>query len=251
MTRFFTNFYRDLKVLYSLAIKRGRGATAEERLESFYSGQAEEYDHFRRRLLTGREELMSSLAPEPGAVWVDMGCGTGSNLELLPKEGLAQLQRAYMIDLTESMLKVAEARISRNGWQNVTTRRADATEPWGLEEPVDVVFFSYSLSMIPDWFAALDRAYEALKPGGLIGVVDFYIARKPPYNIRSKQSFSTRWLWPLWFSFDNVFLSSDVLPYLERKFTEVKLIERADRMPYCPFFWKKMPRFVFIGRKSS
>ena len=42
MKQFFTNLYRDLKVLYSLAIKRGRGSTAEERLESFYSGQAEE-----------------------------------------------------------------------------------------------------------------------------------------------------------------------------------------------------------------
>ena len=244
-----TGFYRDMKVLYSLAIKRGRGETAEERLESFYSGQAEEYDHFRRRLLTGREDLMSALPVDSGAVWVDMGCGTGSNLELLSASDLATLKQAYMVDLTEAMLKVADARIARNGWRNVSTQRADATNWSGPGEPIDVIFFSYSLSMIPDWFAALDRAYDALKPGGVIGVVDFYIARKTPYNIGARQSFSTRWLWPIWFSFDNVFLSSDVLPYLERKFTRVKLIERADRMPYCPFFWKKTPRFVFIGRK--
>ena len=41
--------------------------------------------------------------------------------------------------------------------------------------PVDAVTFSYSLTMIPDWFQAIERAYESLKPGGMIGVVDFYI----------------------------------------------------------------------------
>jgi hypothetical protein len=39
------------------------------------------------------------------------------------------------------------------------------------------------------------------------------------------------------------------LPYLSQKFEEALLIERADRMPYCPVFWKKMPRYVFVGRK--
>ena len=105
--------------------------------------------------------------------------------------------------------------------------------------------------MIPDWFAAIDRAYEALKPGGRIGVVDFYIARKFPGKKRMRQSFSTRWFWPIWFSLDNLYLSSDILPYLTRKFEEVSLLERADRMPYCPIFWKKMPRFVFVGKKTT
>ena len=33
------------------------------------------------------------------------------------------------------------------------------------------MFFSYTLSMIPDWFAALENARRLLKPGGTIGVV--------------------------------------------------------------------------------
>ena len=52
-------------------------------MESFYGGQAEAYDSFRKRLLKGREELWSLLdVPEDG-VWVDMGGGTGANLENL------------------------------------------------------------------------------------------------------------------------------------------------------------------------
>ena len=34
--------------------------------------------------------------------------------------------------------------------------------------------------MIPDWFAAVDHAWRLLRPGGTIGVVDFYVGRKHP-----------------------------------------------------------------------
>ncbi|MDO5308962.1 MAG: class I SAM-dependent methyltransferase [Planctomycetia bacterium] len=233
-----------------MALRPVRGKTHEERLESFYSKQVDAYDRFRKRLLTGRDEMMNSLPVHPGDIWVDMGCGTGANLTMLAPEKLATLKKIYLVDLTESMLRVADERIARMGWNNVETLHADATtwSPQGGEQ-VDAVLFSYSLTMIPDWFAAIDRAYEALKPGGLIGVVDFYIARKYPGERRMRQSFSTRWFWPIWFSLDNLFLSNDILPYLSRKFEEVTLLERADRLPYCPIFWKKMPRFVFVGRK--
>ena len=51
------------------------------RLESFYSGQAEAYDDFRRRLLQGREAMYQSIPVPEGGVWVDLGGGTGANLE--------------------------------------------------------------------------------------------------------------------------------------------------------------------------
>lgn len=242
------NFSSDLKILYCMALRPVRGDSDAERLESFYVKQVDAYDRFRKRLLTGRDELMRAMQPKEGEVWVDMGCGTGANIEFLGSD-LNKLKKVYLVDLTTSMLRVANKRIQDNHWDNVETRHDDATS-WKPEcGTVDSILFSYSLTMIPDWFAAIDRAYEALKPGGTIGVVDFYIARKYPGKRRMRQSFSTRWFWPIWFSLDNLFLSCDILPYLSRKFEEVTLIERADRLPYCPVFWKKMPRFVFVGRK--
>jgi S-adenosylmethionine-diacylgycerolhomoserine-N-methlytransferase len=71
----------DLRVLYHLAFKRIRGRTHADRLESFYGPQAGDYDEFRRKLLAGREELYQAIPADSGAVWVDMGGGTGSNLE--------------------------------------------------------------------------------------------------------------------------------------------------------------------------
>ena len=227
------NFVSDLKILYCMALRPVRGDSDAERLESFYVKQVDAYDRFRKRLLTGRDELMRAMNPQEGEEWVDMGCGTGANVEFLG-DGLAKLKRLSLVDLTPSMLRIANKRIAENGWKNVVTRQDDATK-WKPEDgPVDTILFSYSL---------------ALKPGGTIGVVDFYIARKYPGKKRMRQSFSTRWFWPIWFSLDNLFLSNDILPYLSYRFEEVSLIERADRLPYCPVFWKKMPRFVFVGRK--
>ena len=73
----------DLKILYHLAMKPIRGKDHAARMESFYAGQAEAYDNFRKRLLHGREQLWESIPTPPGGVWVDMGGGTGSNLEFL------------------------------------------------------------------------------------------------------------------------------------------------------------------------
>jgi len=232
-----------------MALRPVRGDSHAERLESFYVKQVDAYDRFRKRLLTGRDDLMKTIRPREGEVWVDMGCGTGANLEFLG-EGLKDLKKVYLVDLTDSMLRVAKKRIERCGWTNVELQQGDATTWTPRDGQVDAILFSYSLTMIPDWFAAVDRAYEALKPGGLVGVVDFYVARKYPGEKRLQQSFSTRWLWPVWFSLDNLFLSNDILPYLARKFETVSLKIRADRLPYCPFFWKKMPRFVFVGKKN-
>ena len=71
----------DLKVLYHLALKPVRGESHAERMESFYAGQAGDYDSFRRRLLQGREDLFRTIDVPRGGTWVDLGGGTGSNME--------------------------------------------------------------------------------------------------------------------------------------------------------------------------
>ena len=68
------------------------------------------------------------------------------------------------------MLKAARRRIAERGWKNVEAVEADAIQFRPAEELADVVTFSYSLTMIPDWFAAIENAWSILKPGGVIGV---------------------------------------------------------------------------------
>jgi S-adenosylmethionine-diacylgycerolhomoserine-N-methlytransferase len=237
----------DLRVLYRLTFARVRGRSHQERLEAFYRHQAGGYDDFRRRLLHGREEMVRSLEVPPGGTLLDLGGGTGSNVEHLG-DRLATLKSVTVVDLCPSLLEAARQRIERQGWTNVRTALADATTYEPEDGPVDAVTFSYSLTMIPDWFRALERAHALLKPGGVIGVVDFYVSRKWPAEGMRKHSRLGRWFWPAWFGMDNVFLSPDHLPWLVSHFQTVMLEERLARVPYL--LGLKAPYYIFLGRKA-
>lgn len=237
----------DLKTLKQIVFPKRGGNTHEERLESFYADQAEGYDAFRKRMLHGRQEMVDAVAEQAGDIagqrWVELGAGTGQNTEFIGDRvrSLGQLQ---LVDLSKSLLEVADKRIAASGWSNVSTIHADATT-FDPGDPVDVVLCSYSLTMIPDWFAVMDRAFEVLKPGGLIGVVDFYVARKFADDV--KHGWLTRTGWPTWFASDNVFLSPDHVPYLERKFERLHKEEHRGKIPYIPL--ARVPYYIFVGQK--
>ena len=189
--------------------------------------------------------MIESLPVSEGDRWIDFGAGTGENVEMMG-ERVEQFGRITLVDLCESMLKVADERIQARSWENVTTVHADATKfvPY---EPVDIVTFSYSLTMIPDWFAAIENALCVLKPGGVIGIVDFYISRTHPDDSFKKHGWFTRTFWPTMFSIDNVWLNKDHLPYLCRRFVDYEVTESKGKVPLIPFI--RVPHYRFVGRK--
>lgn len=244
----------DLKTLAHIALHPIKGKTHKERLDSFYSGQADDYDRFRQRLLQGRENMVQQVARTlpgglegSGGVWVELGCGTGSNLELLG-DRVGRLDKAILVDLSSSLIEIATARAERLGWTNVELVEADVCAWDQLAAEADAVVFSYSLTMIPDWFAAIDTAIRALKPGGHIGVVDFTTTRKYVYDGRRKpHGWWTRSFWKTWFSNDNVFLDGNHLAYLRRRTLPTYLEERRVRLPYMPFV--RCPIYTYVGQK--
>jgi len=237
----------DLKLLYKIALAPIRGSSHAERLESFYRDQADHYDRSRAGLLKGRHDLMEMLPVPDGGVWVEMGGGTGANLEHLG-ERRSRLSKVYLVDLSASLLDVAQRRKETLGWSNVELVRADATTFTPPAGPVDVVVFSYSLTMIPDWFAALDRAWDLLRPGGVIGVVDFHVSRKHPLPGRVRHSWLTRTFWPAWFARDNVFPSADHIEYLHHRFEPVHFSEPGGGIQNLPV---RIPFYQFVGTKAS
>ncbi len=237
----------DLRVLYHLVFKRVRACDHAARMEQFYAGQSDSYDDFRKRLLPGRQELFSSIPICDGGVWVDLGGGTGANLECLG-DSIRRLSRIYVVDLSPSLLEVARRRFERLGWSNVELVEADAIT-FRPPSPADVVTFSYSLTMIPDWVAAINNARDILRQEGILGAVDFYVSRKHPAQSHTKHSWLTRSLWPLWFACDDVFLSADHVPYLHDSFRSVLYRESRGRLPYVPF--ARPPYYLFVGRKRG
>ncbi len=234
----------NLKTLYHLLLNPVRGASHAERLEAFYGPQASNYDNFRKRLLHGREALFESLPVTPAQTWVDLGAGTGASLDFMGAR-CRDFAHIHLVDLSPSLLAVAGERVAQRGLENVTLHEADATTFVPEGEGVDLVTFSYSLTMIPDWFAALENACRMLKPGGHIGIVDFYVSRKHVQETERHHSPFARHFWPFWFANDNVFLSPDHLPWLRHRCDETHGEESAGGLPYLPF--TRVPYYVFVG----
>ncbi|EMI46657.1 class I SAM-dependent methyltransferase [Rhodopirellula sp. SWK7] len=236
----------DFRVLRQLLLHRTTGSTHQDRLESFYGKQAGDYDGFRSRLLHGRRPLIEKLEFNKGDVWVDLGCGTGENLTLAGDRARG-LSEVHLVDLSPSLLKLAEHRRMANG-PVVKTHLADATTFRAIQRPADLVTFSYSLTMIPDWFAAIEAAINLLRPGGQIGVTDFYVSRKHADAPMKQHGGLRRAFWQHWFAADNVFLNGDHLAMLRRNFETVHLSENFGKVPYLPFF--RAPYYVFTGRRA-
>jgi S-adenosylmethionine-diacylgycerolhomoserine-N-methlytransferase len=114
--------------------------------------------------------------------------------------GRHELVSFYGVDASSAMLGTARAVLARRGLgERVRLERGlaeafDRRALFGLDEPFDDVLFSYALSMIGPWRAALDRALAALRPGGTLHVVDFGAAEGlPPLLRRAMRVWLSLW----------------------------------------------------------
>lgn len=231
------------RVLWRLLRGLPRHGRVADRLAAFYAPQADRYDSTRDALLRGRPILADVLDLRPGARVVELGAGTGATLDLLGPR-VASFANMTLVDLCAPLLAVARQRAARH--PNVTVVEADATL-WRPPAPVDAVIFSYALTMIPDWFRAIDNAFAMLAPGGVVGVTDFHVSRRDPPTGLVRHSFVTRHFWPLWFGHDGVRPNPDHLPYLATRFETGVVLERSGAIP--GLFGLRAPYYVFTGRK--
>ncbi|HSM96394.1 MAG TPA: class I SAM-dependent methyltransferase [Rhizomicrobium sp.] len=144
-------------------------------MDSVYRRQRYIYDFTRKYYLFGRDGLIRELGLKPGARVVEIGCGTARNLVKLAK--LYPAARLYGLDASQEMLKTAERAIAHSGLSGriqLAQGLAEDLSPamFGLDDTFTDAIFSYSLSMIPDWKQALNKAAEAVGPGR-VHIVDF------------------------------------------------------------------------------
>jgi S-adenosylmethionine-diacylgycerolhomoserine-N-methlytransferase len=145
-------------------------------MDRIYRRQRHVYDLSRKYYLLGRDRLIRDLAPPPGSRVLEIGCGTARNL-------IAVARRypdapLFGIDLSLEMLDTARRRVEREGLAGrIRLAHADATrfDPallFGVPG-FSRIFFSYTLSMIPEWERALAQSVVWLQPGGELHLVDF------------------------------------------------------------------------------
>jgi phosphatidylethanolamine/phosphatidyl-N-methylethanolamine N-methyltransferase len=117
-----------------------------------------------------RRRAVKRLGLKRGETVLEIGCGTGRNLALL-REAVGTEGAVIGIDASEGMLAQARQLVRRHDWKNVHLIQHDATR-LDLEDPMDAVYFSLSYSALPDREPVLLRAWEALRPGGRLVIMD-------------------------------------------------------------------------------
>lgn len=153
----------------------GHGSHAEH-MDGIYRYQRYIYDVTRKFYLLGRDRMISGLVPPDGGSVLEVGCGTGRNLILAARR--YPKARFYGFDISTMMLETAEANIKKAGLADrITVRQGDASNfsaeaMFGVAE-FDRVYVSYAVSMIPPWRESIGQAFQAVKPGGTLHIVDF------------------------------------------------------------------------------
>jgi ubiquinone/menaquinone biosynthesis C-methylase UbiE len=136
-------------------------------VERFYRWNAPIYDLTRRPILRGRREAVEAMGLSPGMSVLEVGCGTGINLPWL-QAGVGAAGRVVGVDYSAAML----TRARRRATANTVLLQADASL-LALHERFDAALLAYSLTIIPNWEAALERCCRHLRPGGRVVVLDF------------------------------------------------------------------------------
>ena len=217
-------------------MREGEGRSAHSVLmDKVYRRQRHFYDLTRKYYLLGRDRLVRQLDAKPGERVIEIGCGTARNLiriaEAYPGTEL------FGLDASAEMLRTAHEAVARARLSDrIALKHALAEELtpglFGSEQKFDHAIFSYSLSMIPDWRAAILAAGKAVRSDGFIHVVDFG-------DLRS--------LWPLasaalraWLRLFHVAPRDELLTLLE---------ERAHAYPSCALYL--LPgRYAFVLKAS-
>lgn len=179
-------------------------------MDHMYAWTRHVYDATRRYYLLGRDPMLERISQRPAGTVLEIGCGTARNLRVLAET--APHYALYGLDASLAMLATARAALDREGCTGQVTLAQGLAEDLnpraqlGVEGPFDVIFFSYVLSMIPTWRAALGRALTHLAPDGRLYIVDFWDQADLPPGVAP--------LLQTWLSLFDVHPRPDLLPTL-------------------------------------
>lgn len=148
-------------------------------LRRYYRLHAPLYDLTRWAFLFGRQRLCAAVAARRPAQVLEIGCGTGRNLDQLAR--LLPDSRLTGADLSADMLSQARRRLAGHGSRVQLLEGDFARMPIG--DGQDAVLMSYVLTMThPNTEALLASAWKQVAPGGVLAIVDFHDSPLRPFR---------------------------------------------------------------------
>jgi len=117
-----------------------------------------------------RKKAVAALSLKKGDTVVEIACGTGLNFALL-EDAVGPEGKVIGVDVTDSMLSVAEDRIRAKGWRNVSLVHSDAVE-YVFPERVDGILSTFAITLVPEFDEVIRKGAAALVSGGRWVVAD-------------------------------------------------------------------------------
>ena len=150
------------------------------KLQGYYRFHSWIYDMTRWSFLFGREAILKlfPFKSDDSFTMLEVGCGTGKNLEPVAKMYPGAKLVGY--DISGDMLRIARKKMEPYGEGRVRLVEGPYGPGVDEKEGFDLILFSYTLSMVnPQYREVIEQAHRDLKPGGSIAVVDFYEGTTP------------------------------------------------------------------------
>lgn len=148
----------------------------QEKVQRVFARIARRYDLMNSLMTFGmhrrwRRQTLSAAGVQPGAVALDVGCGSGDYIKLLLQAGASHV---IGVDFTKEMLELAAKRFAKEITAGrVVLLQADAAQMSIIEDgSVDIVTAGFALRNFADLPKALAEASRVLKPGGMLVSLD-------------------------------------------------------------------------------
>ena len=150
------------------AVRSQRDAEAA----AYFEQVAPSWDSIRSRYVseTAVEAAIERAAgPGPFERLVDLGTGSGRMLTLLSRRARVSIG----LDLSQNMLNIARANVSRAGLERIELRHGDIFATRLPSHSADLVLVHQVLHYLTDPAAAIAEAARLVAPGGKLLIVDF------------------------------------------------------------------------------